>query len=129
MTVPYIFFKFLGINSFIGTLKDSNTNFTLFKDDFSPVFEKYSEILNKEDTIATGILSKDDQNLFFAELGIKITKSYTAYFVYIFDHHPTVEDMNLLVEGLEDLVNENLENIDPSELARNMNKGGSNSIN
>lgn len=124
---PYIYFKFLGINSFIKTLDDSDTEYTLFDEKYEDLFNKYAVILNKEDTIRTGILSRDGQHVFFTEVGIKITKSYSSYFIYIFDHHPVNDDVEFIINGLESLINENIDRIDPSEIAANIpdtKKGG-----
>lgn len=120
MSTPYIYFKFLGIHSFISTLDNSATEYTLFQDDFTGLFTKHEGVLKEEDTITTGILSREGQQVFFAELGIKITKSFRSYFVFIFDHHPTIDDMDAVVLGLEDLISQNLDKIDPSEIAKNM---------
>jgi len=124
---PYIYTKFLGINSFIKTLDDSNTEYTLFDDKYEKLFTKYDFILGKEDTLKTGILSRDGQHVFFTEVGIKITKSYASYFIYVFDHHPVEADIEFIINGLEALVNENIDKIDPSEIANaisDINKGG-----
>jgi len=117
---PYIYYKFLGIHSFISTLDNSGTEYTLFSDDFSGLFEKYEGTLKEDDSITSGILTREGQQVYFAELGIKITKSFISYFVFIFNHHPTTEEMESILLGLEDLVNANLDNVDPSEIARNM---------
>jgi hypothetical protein len=124
---PYIYFKFLGINSFIKTLNDSDTEYTLFDDKYDELFKKYSSILTKEDTLKTGILSRDGQHVFFTEVGIKITKSYSSYFIYIFDHHPVSDDIEFIISGLETLISENIDRIDPSEIAAEISetkKGG-----
>jgi hypothetical protein len=128
---PYIYFKFLGINSFIKTLDDSNTEYTLFDEKHEDLYEKYTGILSKDDTLKSGVLSRDEQHVFFVEVGIKITKSYSSYFVYIFDHHPVVKDFEFIINGLESLVNENVEKIDPSEIAPKIpeNKKGGHMIN
>jgi len=130
VSTPYIYFKFLGIHSFISTLENSATEYTLFEDDFSELFTRHENILKDEDSITTGILTREGQQVFFAELGIKITKSFRSYFVFIFDHHPTIDDMDAVVLGLEDLISENLDNIDPSEIAKSMqNPSGGHTIN
>ncbi|HNX23247.1 MAG TPA: hypothetical protein PKG60_04325 [Spirochaetota bacterium] len=126
-TTPYIYFKFLGINSFIKTLEDSDTEYTLYDEQYECLFNKYNGILSKEDTLKTGILSRDGQHVFFTEVGIKITKSYSSYFIYIFDHHPVEDDIDFIINGLESLINENIDRIDPSEIAANIpdtKKGG-----
>jgi len=125
--IPYIYNKFLGINSFTKTLDDSDTEYTVYDDNYDRLFNKYEGILGKGDSLKTGVLSKDGQHVFFTEVGIKITKSYTSYFVYIFDHHPTEAEVELIVKGLESLIEENLNSIDPSDIASNLsdqNKGG-----
>ena len=120
MEKPYIYFKFLGIHSFISTLVDSNTEHRLFEEKHDDLFAKHEGILNPGDSIRTGILLKDGHSVFFAELGIRITKSYNSYFVFIFDHHPTVKDLDTIVDDLEALVNANLESLDLSELKDKM---------
>lgn len=124
---PYIYFKFLGISSFIKTLNDSDTEYTIFDEKYEDLFEKYNSILSKEDTLKSGILSRDGQHVFFTEVGIKITKSYSSYFIYIFDHHPVEKDIDFIINGLESLINENIDRIDPSEIAADISetkKGG-----
>lgn len=116
-TEPYIYYKFLGINSFIKTLDDSNTDYTVFDDQYEELFRKYNSILTRDDTIKAGLLTRDEQHVFFIEIGIKITKSYSSYFVYIFDHHPVFTDFEYIIKGLESLVNDNVDKINPSELA------------
>jgi len=116
-TNPYIYFKFLGINSFIKTLDDSNTEYTLYDEKYEGLYNKYSAILSKEDSVRTGILSREGQHVFFTEVGIKITKSYSSYFIYIFDHHPVENDIEFIINGLESLISENIDRIDPSEIA------------
>lgn len=120
MKSSYIYFKFLGIHSFISTLDNSGTEYRAFEDDFSELYRKYEGILKSEDTITTGILTREGQQVFFAELGVKITKSFSSYFVFIYDHHPTAEDLESVILGLEDLINQNLDNVDPSEISRRM---------
>jgi hypothetical protein len=124
---PYIYFKFLGVNSFIKTLNDSDTSYIIYDDNYDKLFSKYESILGKEDSLKTGVLSRDGQHVFFTELGIKITKSYTSYFVYIFNHHPTEDEIGIIINGLESVVADSLNNIDPSQIASDIsgqNKGG-----
>ena len=120
MEKPYIYFKFLGIHSFISTLVDSGTEHRIFDEDYAGFFTKHEGILNAGDTMKSGILIKDGQSLFFTELGIRITKSYSSFFVFIFDHHPTADDLDIIVDDLEALVNANLESLDLSELKEKM---------
>lgn len=126
-SAPYIYFKFLGINSFIKTLDDSDTEYTIFDDKYENIYDKYASILSKEDTLKSGILSRDGQHVFFTEVGIKITKSYSSYFIYIFDRHPVDNDIDFIINGLESVINENIDKINPSEIAETISetkKGG-----
>lgn len=120
MKKPYIYFKFLGIHSFISTLIDSNTEHRIFDESHDELFTKHEGILNQGDSIKTGILLKEGHSMFFTELGIRITKSYNSYFVFIFDHHPTDADLDIIIDDLEALVNANLESLDLSELKDKM---------
>ncbi len=130
MKKPYIYFKFLGIHSFIDTLDNSGTEYKLFEDDLSSLFSRHEETLNSDDTVTIGILTREGQEVFFAEVGIKITKSFRSYFVFIFTHHPTLDDMESVVQGLEGLISENLDKIDPTEISRNLqNPSGGHTIN
>lgn len=120
MKKPYIYFKFLGIHSFISTLIDSNTEHRIFDENHDELFTRHEGILNQGDSIKTGILLKEGHSMFFTELGIRITKSYNSYFVFIFDHHPTPADLDIIIDDLEALVNANLESLDLSELKDKM---------
>ena len=128
---PYVYYKFLGINSFIKTLDDSNTDYTLFDEKYDDLYDRYKGILTGDDSIKSGLLTRDGQHVFFVEVGIKITRSFSSYFVYIFDHHPLTEDFDFIIRGLESLVSENVDKIDPSELADKIkeNKKGGHMIN
>ncbi|HQO40148.1 MAG TPA: hypothetical protein PK986_06750 [Spirochaetota bacterium] len=120
MKKPYIYFKFLGIHSFISTLVDSNTEHRLYDENFDDLFARHEGIINPGDSMKTGILLKDGHSVFFAELGIRITKSYNSYFVFIFDHHPSAADLDIIIDDLEALVNANLESLDLSDLKESM---------
>jgi len=118
---PYIDYRFLGIRSFVDTIASSGTDYRLFDDDFSTIFREYPEILNEgEDTIRTGMVVRDGQGVFFAELGLKLTRSYRAYLVFIFGHHPTPDDLGTVVSGIEALIDKNLDGVNIGELAESL---------
>ncbi len=115
---PYMDYRFLGIHSFISTLESTGADFRLFDEDYSHLFSTHSELINPcEDTIRSGIVSRDEQSVFFSEFSIKLTKSYSAHIVFLFNHHPTNDDLAVIVLDLERIVMENIENIDVNQMA------------
>lgn len=131
MGKPYMDFKFLGINSFLTILENSKNEYRVFEDDYSSLYWDYKDLLNENDTIISGILSQEGEHLFFTEIGLKITKSYMSYFVFIFDHHPVIDDIVFIFQELEDIINSSLDGIDISAIAESMKnkKSGDQSIN
>ncbi len=131
MGKPYMDFKFLGINSFLTILENSKNEYRVFEDDYSSLYRDYKDLLNENDTIISGILSQEGEHLFFTEIGLKITKSYMSYFVFIFDHHPVIDDIVFIFQELEDIINSSLDGIDISAIAESMKnkKSGDQSIN
>ncbi|MFA5519416.1 MAG: hypothetical protein WDA74_09185 [Spirochaetota bacterium] len=124
-------FKFLGINSFLSILENSKNEYRIFEDDYSSLYRDYKDLLNEDDTIISGILTQEGEHLFFTEIGLKITKSYMSYFVFIFDHHPVIDDIVFIFKELEDIINSSLDGIDISAIAESMKnkKSGEPSIN
>lgn len=131
MGKPYMDFKFLGINSFFTILENSKNEYRVFEDDYSSLYRDYKDLLNEDDTIISGILTQEGEHLFFTEIGLKITKSYMSYFVFIFDHHPVIDDIVFIFKELEDIINSSLDGIDISAIAESMKnkKSGEPSIN
>jgi len=131
MGKPYMDFKFLGINSFLSILENSKNEYRIFEDDYSSLYRDYKDLLNEDDTIISGILTQEGEHLFFTEIGLKITKSYMSYFVFIFDHHPVIDDIVFIFKELEDIINSSLDGIDISAIAESMKnkKSGEPSIN
>jgi len=125
---PYIDYRFLGIKSFISALEEAGGEYRIFEtDDYSVLYDDGGGMLKSgDDTVMSGVLLKDGRNLFFTEFGIKITKSYRAYFIFIFDHHPLPADLKVITDGLEELVLKNLEGVDITELAENIRKNTGN---
>ena len=115
---PYIDYRFLGVHSFISTLDTAGTDYHLFDDDYSQLFKVHGDILKPgEDTLHSGIVTRDDQTVFFSEIALKLTKNFSAHIVFVYNHHPTVEDLDSIVKDLERIVMENMENIDINQLA------------
>ena len=127
MDKPYIDFRFIGVNSFFTVLDNSKNEYRIFEDDYSSLFRDYSDLLNEEDTITSGIITQGGEHLFFTEIGLKITKNYMSYFVFIFDHHPVLDDIAFILQRLEDIINNSLDGVDISAIAesiKNKKSGG-----
>lgn len=113
----FIDYKFLGVHSFVETLSSSGIDYRLFDDDFSTLYEKHSGILNDDDIIRTGLITRAEQGAFFIEFGIKLTKTYSSFIVFIFDHHPLLDEVEEVVLSLEKIIGENIDNVDLSIFA------------
>lgn len=115
----FIDYKFLGVKPFTKTLEENSIEYVLFEDDVpvKSVFDERSQILDKEsDIIETGKCLNNNIEVYFAQFGIKITKSYRSYIVFIYDHHPVQEDLIFAADSLENIINEKINSVDPSEI-------------
>ncbi len=122
---PFIDYKFLGIKSFIEFLDEAGLEYHLFEeDDHSSLFHSRFDILKEGDSVVSGIMTRDEAKAFFSQFGIRITKSYHAYIVFIFDHHPTADDLLKVLEELEEIIMSNLDDVDISDIAERMEKQG-----
>jgi len=114
---PYIEHRFLGVHSFIDMLKEQGVDHRIFEDDMSSLYKKNPEILKDEDTVTSGIVIREPGMLYFVQFGMKLTKSYRAHYLFIFSHHPTVEELDTVAMELPDLAEKDLEGVDLSALA------------
>jgi hypothetical protein len=111
---PYKLYKFIGVKPFKQLLEEAGVTYLLFEDEAVPhLFSKRAEYFKDgEDSIVVGKCLQDGVDVYFAEFGIRITKSFLSYIVFIFDHHPTAEDMLATADDLEPLIQEHLEGVD-----------------
>ena len=117
---PYADYKFIGIKPFTKMLEEAGVAYTLFEDaSIGRLFTEKSEYFNRdEDAITIGKCMHEQAEIYFAEFGLKITPSYRSHMVFIFDHHPSEEDMFATAGEIERLVAQNLEGVDMSEILR-----------
>ena len=113
----YTDYRFLGVKSFLKSLEDSGTEHMIFDDEQGALWRAPGEILKEDDRVITGMILRDDRKAFFAEFGIRITKSYHSHIVFIFDHHPALSELEPLLGELEGIVMKGLEGIDLSLLS------------
>lgn len=111
---PYTLYKFIGVKPFKQLLEEAGVTYLLFEDEAVPrLFTERAEYFKEsEDSIVVGKCLQDGVDVYFAEFGIRITKSFLSYIVFIFDHHPTAEDMLATADDLEPLIQEHLEGVD-----------------
>ncbi len=115
---PYIDFKLIGVRPFTAALDDSKVPYVLFEGDGDALFDSHGELFNREtDTIRVGRCTGAGTDAYFAEFGIRITKSFNSHIVFIFDHHPTGGDLAATADAIEPLIGEGLAAVNPGDLA------------
>lgn len=109
-TKPYIGYEFTGISPLTESLYKFSIEFIIIQDPKVPeVFIAQPEILNAEtDAIRVGKLSRDGKVLYFTEFGLMLGEIARSYVTFIFDHHPTVEEMATAAGDIEALTLERL---------------------
>ena len=110
---PYTLYKFIGVKPFKQLLEEAGVKYLLFEDEAVPyLFTERADYFNKEeDSITVGKCLQDGVDVYFSEFGIKITRSFLSYIVFIFDHHPTAEEMLATADDLEPLIQQHLEGV------------------
>jgi len=101
-TKPYLAYEFTGLKPLTESLYKHGIEFEIIPDECGcKVFEIESEILNEnDDVIRIGTCSRDGKVLFFAEFGLKITEHARSFITFIYDHHPTLDE---IVESARDI--------------------------
>ncbi|MBP7734622.1 MAG: hypothetical protein KA369_01490 [Spirochaetes bacterium] len=119
---PYTLYKFIGVKPFKKLLEEAGVTHLIFDDEAVPrLFKERADYFNEaEDSIAVGKCLQDGVDVYFAEFGIKITKSFLSYIVFIFDHHPTVEEMLATADDLEQLIQQHLEGVNLDDFKNQM---------
>ena len=117
---PYADYKFIGVKPFTKMLDEAGVAYILFDDTvIGRLFAEMPEYFNPgEDTIRIGKSAHEQADIYFAEFGLKITPSYCSHIIFIFDHHPTEDEMLETAGDIEQLVAQNLEGVDLSEIIR-----------
>jgi hypothetical protein len=110
---PYTLHKFIGVKPFAKLLDEAGVSHMIFDDEAVPrLFKERADYFNKEeDSITVGKCLQDGVDVYFAEFGIKITKSFLSHIVFIFDHHPTDEEMLATADDLEQLIQQHLDGV------------------
>ncbi len=110
---PYSLYKFIGVKPFKQLLEEAGITYLLFEDEAVPrLFKERAEHFNEsEDTITVGKCLQDGVDVYFAEFGIKITRSFLSYIVFIFDHHPAYGEMLVTADDLEPLIQQHLDGV------------------
>ncbi len=119
---PYTLYKFIGVKPFKKLLEEAGVTYLIFDDEAVPrLFKERADCFNEaEDSITVGKCLQDGVDVYFAEFGIKITKSFLSYIVFIFDHHPTVEEMLATADDLEPLIQQHLDGVNLDDFKNQM---------
>ncbi|MBN2159045.1 MAG: hypothetical protein JW807_06590 [Spirochaetes bacterium] len=117
---PYSGYKFIGVRTFTALLEEAGVRFVLFDDSTAgAIFGKMSDYFNSaDDSIITGKCTQEGIDMYFAEFGIKITPSFRSHVVFIYDHHPTLEDLLASAEDIDQLVQKHLDEINPADITQ-----------
>jgi hypothetical protein len=117
---PYIYYKFIGVRPFTALLDDAGVRYVLFDEEsVRHLNQARPEYFNAaDDSISIGKCTQEDADLYFAEFGIKITRSFRSHIVFIYDHHPTADEMLVSAEDIETLVQKNLEGVNLEDIQR-----------
>jgi hypothetical protein len=118
---PYVYFKFIGVKSFTALLNDVGVRYVLFDDEaVRHIYHARPDYFNaSDDFISTGKCTQEDAGVYFAEFGIKITPSFRSHVVFIYDHHPTADEMLVSAEDIETLIQKNLDGVNLEDIQRN----------
>jgi len=71
----------------------------------------------EDDTLMVGKCMKDEKEMFFADIGIKITPSYSSHVVFIFNRLPKNDEILTCIQDMEDIVTQRLDKFDPGILS------------
>lgn len=115
---PYLYYKFIGVRPFTKLLEESGIGFVVFDDPAARrLYETRPDYFNPaEDTITVGRCIQDGIEVYFAEFGIKITKSFSSHIIFIFDHHPTSCDIDVSADDIDPLIQQHIEGVDLGEI-------------
>ncbi len=119
---PYTLHKFIGVKPFKKLLEEAGVTYLIFDDEAATrLFKERADYFKAaEDSITVGKCLQDGVDVYFAEFGIKITKSFLSYIVFIFDHHPTVEEMLATADDLEQLIQQHLDGVNLDDFKNQM---------
>lgn len=114
---PYVDYKFIGVKSFTQTLDDAGITYVIFESAArGRVFTALPGLLNDDDTVTVGKCTSNDLSVYFVEFGIKITKSYRSYVVFIFNHHPADDEIVTTAGDITGIVERHLEAVDIGDI-------------
>jgi hypothetical protein len=85
------------------------------------VFTEAAEFLNAtDDTLQCGVCQREGHRIWYADFGLKITKSYFSHITFVFTRMPVKDDLVLCARVLPDLVDTRLGAVDLSALGGNV---------
>ncbi len=117
---PYLASRFIGVKPFTSLLEGASVEYLIFDDGSeSALFQKRPDHFRPgDDAVRVGKCLQEGVEVYFAEYGIRITPSFRSHLVFLFDHHPTFEELLAAADDLEGLVEEGLAGVDPGDIVK-----------
>jgi hypothetical protein len=108
------------VKPFTSLLEGAGVEYVVFDDGSeSDLFvERPDHFRPGEDAIRVGKCLQEGVEVYFAEFGIRITPSFRSHIVFLFDHHPTREELLAAADDMEGLVEEGLAGVDPGDIVK-----------
>lgn len=115
---PYLASRFIGVKPFTSLLEGAGVDYVVFDDGSeSALFgERPDHFRPGDDVIRVGKCLQEGVEVYFAEFGLRITASFRSHLVFLFDHHPTKDDLLKAADDIERLVEEGLAGVDPGDI-------------
>jgi len=113
MNKPYIDYTFTGVRTFTDVLDEALVSYRVFAPEKSSfLFESASEYLDQDtDTLAMGTCTRGNQELYYLQVGMKITKSFLSHIVFIYDHEPDNKELNDTLMDILSLTESTLDSV------------------
>ena len=105
----YITYKFTGLKPIESFFTQAGISTRIIKDESTDRLLADNELFNEgEDSIELGICSREGKDLYFIEFGISLDGAYKSFLTFLYDHHPTFDEMQATTKDIEYLIHENL---------------------
>jgi len=110
---PYIDFTFTGVTTFTEVMDRALVSYRIYNDEnVEKLFSIEPPIFSRDDdTIQIGNCSRERKTLFYAEFGMIISENIRSYIVFMFDHHPDIDELIICANDIEPLTVDHLKKV------------------